>query len=128
MNQSDTIIKLTKKGYSEKEIEENIIILFFLQAYSRKAIYKQYTLTKFGKENKPNEKLGIKENYHIIDQSWLKLQYDHSGAWILLNDDNLEVNRSKILIILIMISIILGFTLQTYSHKETMYKNLKIIY
>lgn len=192
MNQRDTIIKLTKEGHSEKVIEENLKIMFGLQAYSRKTIYKWFTLTKLGKENEPNEKPGPKADDQLIcriqqvldeypyastrqiadtlhenestiyryltrelgrvykhskwlphclnekqkiermkqskelfeilkkcqkqswrsiitgDQSWFKMQYDHSGAWLLPDDDNPEMNGSKISIARIMVTIIWG--------------------
>lgn len=66
MNQRDTIIKLTEEGHSEKEIEENLKIMFGLQAYSRKTIYKWFTLTKLGKENEPNENPGREADDQII--------------------------------------------------------------
>ena len=66
MNQRDTIIKFTKEVHSEKEIEEYLKIQFGLQAYSRKTIYKQFNLTKLGKENGPNEKPGPKADDQLI--------------------------------------------------------------
>lgn len=66
MNQRDFIIKLAKEGHDEKEIEEQLKIMFGQQAYKHTAIYKWMALTSLGKEDAPKEKPGPKPDEQLI--------------------------------------------------------------
>ena len=62
------IINLAQKGWSEKQIEQELKIQFGLHVYSQKTIYEWIALMKLDKQDEPNGRPGTKLDDQFISR------------------------------------------------------------